>query len=145
MATTSLTNNFRLNILNGVIDLGDDTIKMALYSGQSHNQNTTAYTTTGEVSSSGTNYTAKGNTLSGASQDTDTTNHVSFYDFSDTSWTTASITADSCLIYSDTVTSPTADVSIYVGDFGGSKSSSSGTFSVVFPVAAYNTAIIRIA
>tara|TARA_R110002012_G_scaffold28010_14_gene88832 strand:+ start:525 stop:956 length:432 start_codon:yes stop_codon:yes gene_type:complete len=143
MATTCLTNNFRKDILNAVINMSSDTIKMALYAGQSHNQNTTAYTTTGEAS--GTNYTAKGNTLSGATQATDTSNHVSHYDFNDTSWSSATITADSCLIYSDTVTSPTADVSIYVGDFGGSKSSSSGTFSVVFPAAAYNTSIIRIA
>ncbi len=125
--------------------MSSDTIKMALYSGASHNQNTTAYTTTDEADASGTNYTAKGNTLSGATQATDTSNHVSHYDFNDTSWSSASITADSCLIYSDTVTSPTADVSIYVGDFGGSKSSSSGTFSVVFPTAGYNTSIIRIA
>ena len=142
-ATTCLTNNFRENILNAVINMSSDTIKMALYASGSHNQNTTAYTSSGETS--GTNYTAKGNTLSGASQSTDTANHVSHYDFNDTSWTTSSITADSCLIYSDTVTSPTADVSIYVGDFGGSKSSSTGTFSVVFPAANYNTSIIRIA
>jgi len=142
-ATTCLTNNFRKDILNAVINMSSDTIKMALYAGQSHNQNTTAYTTTGEVS--GTNYTAKGNTLSSASQSTDTSNNVSFYDFADTQWASSTITADSCLIYSDTVSSPTADVSIYVGDFGGSKSSSSGTFSVVMPAAAYNTAIIRIA
>lgn len=141
-ATTCLTNNFRENILNAVINMSSDTIKMALYSDESHNQNTTAYTSSGETS--GTNYTAKGNTLSGASQSTDTANHVSHYDFNDTSWTTSSITAISCLIYSDTVTDP-ADCSIYVGDFGGSKSSASGTFQVVFPAAGYNTSIIRIA
>ena len=143
MATTCLTNYFRRDILNGVIDIGDDTIKMALYAGQSHSQTTTAYTSSGEAS--GTNYTAKGNTLAGATDALDNTNHVAYYDFNDTSWSSATITADSCLIYSDTVTSPTADVSIYVGDFGGSKSSASGTFQVVFPAANYNTAIIRIA
>lgn len=143
MATTSLSNNFRRDILNGVINLSSDTIKMALYSGQSHDQNTGAYTTTGQVSGSG--YTAGGATMSGASQTTDTTNHVSFYDWNDVSWSSSTITADSCLVYDDTVSSPTADVSIYIGDFGGSKSSSSGTFSVVLPAAAYNTALVRIA
>jgi len=82
--------------------------------------------------------------MSGASQTTDTTNHVSFYDWNDVSWSSSTVTADSCLVYDDTVTS-VADVSIYVGDFGGSKSSSSGTFSVVLPAAAYNTALVRIA
>ena len=115
---------------------------MALYSGQSHDQNTGAYTTTGQVSGSG--YTAGGATMSGASQTTDTTNHVSFYDWNDVSFSSSTITATSCLVYDDTVTS-VADVSIYVGDFGGSKSSSSGTFSVVLPAAAYNTALVRIA
>jgi len=143
VATTCLTNNFRKHILNGSINLSSDTIKMALYSGQSHDQNTGAYTTTGQVSGSG--YSAGGATMSGASQTTDTTNHVSFYDWNDVSWSSSTITADSCLVYSDTVSSPTADVSIYVGDFGGSKSSSSGTFSVVLPAAAYNTALVRIA
>ena len=142
MATTCLTNNFRKHILNGSIDLSTDTIKMALYSGASHDQNTGAYTTSSEVS--GTGYTASGATMAGASQTTDTTNHVSFYDWNDVSWSSSTITADSCLVYDDTVTS-VADVSIYVGDFGGSKSSSSGTFSVVLPAAAYNTALVRIA
>ena len=142
MATTCLTNNFRKHILNGSINLSTNTIKMALYSGQSHDQNTGAYTTTGQVSGSG--YSAGGATMSGASQTTDTTNHVSFYDWNDVSWSSSTITADSCLVYDDTVTS-VADVSIYVGDFGGSKSSSSGTFSVVLPAAAYNTALVRIA
>ena len=103
MATTCLTNYFRRDILNGVIDIGDDTIKMALYAGQSHSQTTTAYTSSGEAS--GTNYTAKGNTLAGATDALDNTNHVAYYDFNDTSWSSATITADSCLIYSDTVTS----------------------------------------
>jgi len=144
VATTCLTNNFRRDILNKVINLSSDTIKMALYSGQSHDQNSPgAYTTTGQVSGSG--YTAGGATMSGASQTTDTTNHVSFYDWNDVSWSSSTITADSCLVYDDTVSSPTADVAIYVGDFGGSKSSSSGTFSVVLPAAAYNTALVRIA
>ncbi len=142
MATTCLTNNFRKHILNGSINLSSDTIKMALYSGQSHDQNTGAYTTTGQVSGSG--YSAGGATMSGASQTTDTTNHVSFYDWNDVSWSSSTITADSCLVYDDTVTS-VADVSIYVGSFSGSKSSSSGTFSVVLPAAAYNTALVRIA
>ncbi len=142
MATTCLTNNFRKHISNGSINLSSDTIKMALYSGQSHDQNTGAYTTTGQVSGSG--YSAGGATMSGASQTTDTTNHVSFYDWNDVSWSSSTITADSCLVYDDTVTS-VADVSIYVGSFSGSKSSSSGTFSVVLPAAAYNTALVRIA
>jgi hypothetical protein len=144
MATTTLTNNFRRDILNGVINLSADVIKMALYNGSSHDANSGgAYSATSEAS--GTGYTATGNVMTGATQSTDTSNNVSFYDWNDVSWAASSITATDCLVYDDSVLSPTADVGIYVGDFNGSKSSSSGTFQVILPAPAYNTAIVRIA
>jgi hypothetical protein len=145
MATTSLTNNFRKGLLVANFDMDTDTINMALYNGSSHNQNTGAYTTVNEAPSTG-NYTAKGVTMSGVAQATDTTNHVSYLDWStDPSWATSTITATDCLIFDETATAPVTDASCYVGDFGGSKSSSSGTFTVVLPAAAYNTAVIRLA
>lgn len=144
MATTCLTNNFRKGLLNGNFNLSSDTIKCALYNGSSHNQNTGAYTTVSQ--SSGTGYTAGGVTMAGATQATDTSNNVSYYDWTtDPSWATSTITATDCLIWDDTATAPVADASIYVGDFGGSKSSSAGTFTVVLPAAAYNTAVVRLA
>ena len=143
MATTALTNSFRRDILNGVIDLSSDTIKMALYSSSSHGVNTTAYTATAEAS--GTGYDAGGKDMTGAAQSTDTTNNVSYYDWNDVSWAASTITATDCMIYDDTIVAPTANVACYIGDFGGSRSSSSGTFTVTLPTAAYNTAILRIA
>jgi hypothetical protein len=144
MATTCITNNARRDLLNGVIDLSTDVIDCALYNNASMGYNTGAYTTVNEVV--GTGYTAGGVTMTGDTQATDTTNNVSYYDWTtDPSWATSTITATECLIYDDTVTTPTADVSVYVGDFGGSRSSSAGTFTVVLPAAAYNTALIRLA
>ena len=143
MATTALTNSFRRDILNGVVDLSTDAVRMALYSGSTHGFNTTAYTTTAE--SSGTGYTAAGELMAGATQTTDTTTNASFYDWNDVTWTTSTITATDCLVYLPDITTPTADLGVYVGDFNGSKSSSSGTFTVTLPVAAYNTALVRIA
>ena len=143
MATTCLTNNFRRDLFNGVCDLSSDTITMALYNGSGHNQNTGAYTVTNEAS--GTGYSAGGANMSGAAQATDTTNHVSHYDWNDVSWTTSTITATDCLLYDNTVTTPTANVSIYVGDFGGSRSTSGGTFQLTLPTAAYNTSLVRLA
>ena len=145
MATTCLTNNFRKGLLVGNYDMDTDVIKMALYVASAHNQNTGAYTTTGE--SSGTGYSAGGVTMSGVAQATDTTNHVSHLDWStDPSWATSTITSADCLIWDDsTVTNPATDASCYVGDFGGSKSSSSGTFTVVLPAAGFNTSVIRLA
>jgi len=144
MATTSLSNNFRKGLLVANFDMDTDTIKCALYNASSHTANTGAYTTVAEAS--GTGYTAKGVTMSGVAQATDTTNNVSYLDWStDPSWATSTITATDCMIFDETATAPVADASCYIGDFGGSKSSSAGTFTVVLPAAAYNTAVIRLA
>ena len=114
-----------------------------MYNGSGHDQTTTAYSVTNE--SSGTGYTAAGPALSSATQTTDNTNHVSFYDFADVTISNSSITATDCLIYSDTVTTPTANVSLYVGDFGGSRTTSSGDFVLTMPAATFGAAIIRFA
>jgi len=144
--TTSLTNNFRKGLLQGAYDF-DAAVQdyyMALYNGETHNQNTGAYTVTNEAS--GTGYTAAGLDMGDFTQATDTTNHVSHLDnTTDPSWATSTITATACMIYRNGGTVPVANASVYVGDFGGSKSSSAGTFTVVLPAAAYNTSIIRLA
>ena len=145
MAVTCLTNNFRKGLLVADFDMDTDVIKMALYDTSGHDQNTGAYTTTAEMASTG-NYTAKGVTMATVAQSTDTTNHVSYLDWdTDPSWATSTITATDCMIFDETATAPVADASCYIGDFGGSKSSSSGTFTVVLPAAAYTTAVIRLA
>ena len=117
---------------------------MALYNGSGHDANTGAYTATNEAS--GTGYTAKGVVMAGVAIAVDTTNNVAYVDWStDPSWTTATITATGCMIFHDSITTPTADVASYIGDFSGSKSSSAGTFQVILPAAAYNTSLVRIA
>ena len=63
-------------------------------------------------------------------------------DFADLSFTTATITAFGALIYNDTATGNPA---VAVLDFGGSKASTAGTFTIVFPAATATGAIIRIA
>ena len=65
---------------------------------------------------------------------------VGFCDFADLSYTTATITARGCLIYN----SSQSNKAVCALDFGGNKSSSSGTFTIQFPTAASSTAIIRI-
>lgn len=117
---------------------------MALYNGSSHNANSGAYTTVSEAS--GTGYTAKGVVMAGVAVAVDTSNNVAYVDWStNPSWATSTITATDCMIFHDSITTPTADVASYIGDFAGSKSSSSGLFQVVLPAPAFNTAVIRIA
>jgi hypothetical protein len=100
---------------------------------------TTAYTTTNEVAASGS-YTAGGGTLSKVTPTSSGTTALT--DFADLSFTTATITAFGALIYNDTATGNPA---VAVLDFGGSKVSTTGTFTIVFPAATATGAIIRIA
>ena len=63
-------------------------------------------------------------------------------DFDDVSFTSASFTANGCLIYNDTAT---GDPAVCAVAFGGDKTVSSGTFTIQFPAKAATTAIVRIA
>ena len=99
---------------------------------------TTAFTTTGEVGSTGS-YATGGGTLTKIAPTTSGT--TAFTDFSDLSFTTASITAMGALIYNDT----NSNKAVCVLDFGSNKTSTSGTFTIQFPTADASNAIIRIA
>lgn len=143
MATTTITNVCRRDWLTGNLNHTTDTVTMALYNGSGHGSNSNAYTTVNEAS--GTGYTPKGKVMTGAGQTTDTVNNKSFMDYDDVSWATSTITATDCMIFHDNITTPTADIAVYIGDFSGSKSSASGLFQVILPANSFSTAIIRIA
>jgi len=138
--TQAMCTSFKQELLTGTHNFttGQDTIKLALYtSSASLDASTTAYSTSNEAS--GTGYSAGGNTLTNVTPTTGGT--TAFTDFDDTSFTSSSITARGALIYN----SSQGDKAICVLDFGSDKTSSNGTFSIVFPNAAASTAIIRIA
>ena len=99
---------------------------------------TTAFTTTGEVASSGT-YATGGGTLTKVAPATSGT--TAFTDFADLSFTTATITAMGALIYNST----NSNKAVAVLDFSSNKTSTSGTFTIQFPTADASNAIIRIA
>jgi hypothetical protein len=99
---------------------------------------TTQYTTSNEVS--GTNYTAKGNTLTRVNPSLDGTTAIT--DFADTTWSSSTITARGALIYNEDTT---GDTSVLVLNFESDKSSSSGDFTIAFPTPDASNAIIRIA
>ena len=107
---------------------GGDQFKLALYTSNPYNTSSTVYVTTNEVSSAGgTNYTTTGNTLSGNAVATSTA--VASCDFSDTSWTSATITAAFGTIYNSSASNKVA----VILDFDGSKSCTNGTFTISFP------------
>ena len=88
---------------------------------------------------SGTGYTAGGNTLTNVTPTTSGT--TAFTDFADTTWTSASITASGALIYN----SSQSNKAVAVLSFGGDKTSTAGDFTIIFPAADASNAIIRIA
>ncbi len=136
--TQAMCSSFKQQILLGEHDLDTDVIKIALYtSAATLSAATTAYTTSDEVV--GTGYTAGGNTLAGAT--VSLTGTTAFVDFSDTTWTTATITARGALIYN----SSKSNKAVAVLDFGSDKTSTAGSFTVQFPANDSSSAIVRIA
>jgi hypothetical protein len=132
--------SFKVDLFGGVQDLDTDTIKMALYtSAASLDAATTAYTTSNEVSSSGTNYTAGGNTLT--SPVITSSGTTAYVDFADTTWSNASFTARGALIYN----ASKSNKAIAVLDFGADKTATAGDFVVQMPTADASNALIRIA
>jgi hypothetical protein len=131
---------------------------IALYTNSATFDSTTsAYTATNEVT--GVGYTALGNQLSvsvtpsPAGPTWSGANTTAYINFSDTTWTTATITARGALIYQNatltiggsSIVRPTCAVL----DFGSDKSSSASNFTIQFPAVGTSptgsTAIIRIA
>jgi hypothetical protein len=146
--TQAMATSFKVQILDGVHNFGTgvvrastaaDTFKIALYtSSATLDASTTAYTTSNEVV--GTGYTAGGNTLTVSVVPT-SSGTTAFLSFSNTSWSTATITARGALIYNSTQ----SNAAVAILDFGSDKTSTAGTFTIVFPTADATDAIIRIA
>ncbi len=139
--TQTMCTSFKKALLDGEMDFSSNTsqtFKIALYtSSATLDATTTAYSTSNEVS--GTNYSAGGNTLTVTAPTTSGT--TAFLDFSDTTWSTATITARGALIYQSGGSNP----AVAVLDFGSDKTTTSSDFTVQFPTADASSAIIRIA
>jgi len=148
--TQAMATSFKVEILDGIHNFGTgviragttaDVFKLALYtSSATLGAATTAYTTSDEVSSSGTNYTAGGLTLT-ISQVPTSSGTTAFIDFDDLTFPSATITANGALIYNATQ----GNKAVAVLAFGGDKTSTAGNFTIQFPAAAASTAILRIA
>ena len=135
--------SFKVELMQGVHNFTastGNTFKLALYDNSaSFTAATTAYTATNEVANSGT-YSAGGGTLTNITPTSSGT--TAFTDFDDLSFTSATITAYGAMIYNDTAS---GNPSVCILDFGGAKTSTSGTFQIIFPTADASNAIIRIA
>jgi hypothetical protein len=146
----SITSSFKTDILSGGMNFNttnraltlntQDKFVIALYTTSATlGPATTAYTSTNEVPTA-TGYVALGKTLTISTVPT-LSGATALIDFDDISWTSASFSADGALIYNAT----NANKSALVLNFGGTKTVTSGTFTIQFPVADASNAIIRIA
>ena len=143
--TSAICTSFKVEILKAVHDFtasSGNTFNLALYtSSASLGAGTTAYSSSNEITNtSGSAYSAKGKALTSVTPVLDSSTAVC--DFSDVSWTSASFTANGCLIFND---SATGDPAVCAIAFGSDKTVTSGTFTVQFPAADASNAIVRIA
>lgn len=124
-------NTFKIGLTEGQFDFTSGTFYIALYTNAATlDQNTTAYTTVGEVVASG--YTAGGIVLTPIVGTTS-----AYVSFENVSWT-ASFTARGALIYK-----AGDGGAVCVLDFGADRTSTS-TFTVQFPIATADQALIRL-
>ena len=142
--TSAVCNSFKAEVLQALHNFtasSGNSFKLALYtSSATLNKSTTAYATTNEISNtSGSAYSAGGKTIVSVTPALD--GSTACCDFADISFTSASFTANGCLIYNDTQ----ADKAVCVVAFGSDKTVSSGTFTIQFPAADASNAIVRIA
>ena len=146
--TSAVCSSFKQELLQGkhsFASSGGDTFKIALFtSSASLGASTTDYSTSNEITNtSGTAYTAGGEALTNTG--VGLTSTTAFTDFSDISWTSASFTANGCMIYNTTTgTSSGTTDAVCVVAFGGDKTVSSGTFRVQFPANDATSAILRL-
>jgi hypothetical protein len=138
------TNTFKTGLLDGVFNFNTGTsqvFKIALYTNAATlDATTTAYTSTGEITSSG--YTAGGQTLVISQIPTignATGAATTYLSFDNAVWSTAT-TARGALIY---LANGTTNPTVCVLDFGSDKTSTS-TFTVQFPAVTNTSAIIRL-
>ena len=141
--TTAMCNSFKQELLGGVHDLDTDTLKVALIKASpsgTYDASTTNYSDiTGNTDEAvGTNYTAGGQELDSAT--ITLAGSTAIVDFADEVFANLTISADGAIIYN----SSQGNKAVAVFDFGGTVTSTSGDFTIVFPTADASNAVIRI-
>jgi hypothetical protein len=142
--TTAMCTSFKSELLGGTHDLDTHSIKLALIKASptgTYGAATTNYSdvTGNSDEASGTGYTTGGQVLDSVTISTDGTTAI--IDIADEVFTSATISADGCIIYNASA----SNAAIAVIDFGGTKTSTNGDFTISFPTADASNAIIRIA
>jgi hypothetical protein len=148
MYIQTATTSFKLELMQAVHNFGPtspDTYKIALYNSSVNlGPATTAYSTTNEISSVGTGYTAGGKTLTINPSPNTGLNaqavNTAFVSFDDVNWPNATFTTAAALIYNSTE----ANKSVAVLVFNTLKTVDNDTFQIIFPTPDATSAIVRI-
>jgi len=128
------TTSFKAELYQGVHNLLTDTLYMALYTGNANiNGSTTVYTTNNEIT--GTNYTAGGIQVTGAT--VNTYGYTAYVNFNNVVWPNSLITARCALLYNVSK----GNKSICVIDFGSDKTMLN--FTITMPANTATSALIR--
>ena len=146
--TTAMVDTFRKELMTKGHDFTNttgDTFNIALIKNSmagTYGKATTNYsdvTGNSDEVANGSGYTTGGKALTNVNPSVDT--NVAITDFNDQTWTTATFSADGCIIYNVTL----SDAAVSVHDFGSTKTASGGDFALAFPAAAAATAVLRLA
>ena len=140
-----IPDSFKSELLSGTHNFADggDQFKIALYVstlGPPYSTSSTVYSTDNEVSSSGTNYATGGQVLDGQAVTIPGSN-TAVVDFTNEVFSDVTLDSLGAAIYNDT----NGDKLCLVIDFGGTKTATSGDFTIQFPAATAGAAIIRVA
>ena len=140
-----IPDSFKSELLSGTHNFanGGNTFKLALYVttlGPPYSTSSTVYSTTNEVSSSGTGYTTGGQTLDSQAVSVPGSN-TAIVDFTNETFSSVTLTSLGAAIYN---TSASNKLCLVI-DFGGNKVATSGDFTIQFPAATAGAAIIRVA
>ena len=130
--TTAMCNSFKQELLGGVHDLDTDTLKVALIKESPTGTYGAATTNYSDVTGNsdeavGTNYTATGQELGSAV--ISLSGNTAIVDFGDEVFSDLTIAADGAIIYNTSQ----SNKAVAVFDFGGTVTSTSGDFTIVFP------------
>lgn len=135
MILQTQTTSFKKELYQAIHDFTVDTIKIALYTSLADlNENTTAYSSSNEVT--GTGYVAGGKVLTGTS--VESSGFTAWISFNNVVWNPAAFTTRCALIYN----ASKANRAIAVLDFGADKTCTN-TFTITMPASTATTALIR--
>jgi hypothetical protein len=139
--TQAVCNSFKAELLGAVHDFDSGSgqvFKLALFQSNANlSAGTTVFTSTNEASTGG-QYSTGGGVLAG--QTVSLSASTAIITFSDLSFTGVTLTAEGALIYNST-----GNKAVCVLSFGGDKTATSGTFTILFPAFTAANAILRIA